>query len=238
MATNCEDKNDIIVKETTNDRNDRRLAPRGYRGSLGMLEDFDRAVDSFLDGFYSPFGSINHDGFFDDFGLEEFRSPVTDVQVTDDAYVFRAEVPGLKASDITIEIDGGSLVIKGEKEEEEEKDGYFRSETRKFYRTVPLPDDALYKGDIEATLEDGMLDVKVRRKEAEPKITVDVKDKPAEKPAGTPVGTQAEKPAETPVVKPAEAPAAGQKTTTIEDRLAGIEEDPVDGGTQDGGKEA
>jgi HSP20 family protein len=75
-----------------------------------------------------------------------------------------AELPGLKESDVQVEVEDDCLCVRGEKrEEKEEKNGgrYF-SERRygSFERIVRLPADA-DKDKINAQLTDGILKVTI-----------------------------------------------------------------------------
>jgi HSP20 family protein len=85
--------------------------------------------------------------------------------------VVKAELPGLKKEDVTVEIDGEDLVIKAEAKTESEvkEEGYYRMErsTGSFYRRMPLPAGTTPE-QIEATLKDGVLEVRVP-KQAEAK---------------------------------------------------------------------
>jgi HSP20 family protein len=56
--------------------------------------------------------------------------PLADVSETDQAYVIEVEVPGVADEDLTIEVDGGELIIRGEYKERE-KAGLLRTRTRR-----------------------------------------------------------------------------------------------------------
>jgi HSP20 family protein len=90
--------------------------------------------------------------------------PPMDVDEKDNSLVFKAEVPGLKKEDVSVEIDDGYLVIKGESKTESEvkEDAYYRMERSfgSFYRSQPLPFDVT-PDQITATLKDGVLEVQV-----------------------------------------------------------------------------
>ncbi len=80
--------------------------------------------------------------------------PSTDMYREDDALVVRAEMPGIAADDIDVEVDGNILHIKGEKKETheiEETDRYMREcHYGSFERTVMLPEGA----DVDAVAAD------------------------------------------------------------------------------------
>ena len=100
-------------------------------------------------------------------------NPRCDVTERDDAIVVHAELPGVNADDMSVEVQGNTLRIHGEKKEEktEEKEGQ-RTYSERFFgsfeRVLTLPPD-VDESAIEATLRDGVLEVKVpRMKRASP----------------------------------------------------------------------
>lgn len=105
--------------------------------------------------------------------------PAVDVLESKDAYLIRAELPGMKKEDFNLEIHDGSLILSGERKLEQAADGveYHRVErvTGKFTRSFFLPQTV--KSDaIKATYRDGILEIHVPKAEdAKPKqITVSV----------------------------------------------------------------
>lgn len=72
-----------------------------------------------------------------------FRGPDIDIEDTDDAYIVKAELPGLKPEDFDVEVTADRLTIRGEKREEHEdkRRGVYRRELRygSFARVLPLP---------------------------------------------------------------------------------------------------
>ena len=93
-------------------------------------------------------------------------APRMDVYEKDNTIVVKAELPGLKKEDVQVELDDGSLVIRGETRTESEvkEDSYYRMErsSGSFYRRIPLPVDAKPE-DIQATMNDGVLEVRIPR---------------------------------------------------------------------------
>jgi HSP20 family protein len=105
-----------------------------------------------------PFAALNAASMF---GL-----PAVDLKETDEAYKLCAELPGLSAADIELEIKGEALVLTGHKSEEKDdhRAAYRISERRfgRFERRFPLPPDVdLNK--IEAAFKDGVLTVTLPR---------------------------------------------------------------------------
>jgi HSP20 family protein len=95
-------------------------------------------------------------------GNGEAFLPAVDVKDTDDAILVETEVPGMEAKDITVQVEGDVLTIKGERKREEEKKTrtYYRKECSygAFERQIPLP-IAVVADKVDATVTKGMLKV-------------------------------------------------------------------------------
>jgi HSP20 family protein len=88
--------------------------------------------------------------------------PLADVEETEDAYTVEIELAGVKKEDIQIEVAGRRLAVTGERKEKERK-GTMRRRTRtvgRFRYEVVLPDD-VDSEHIEASMNDGVLTVRV-----------------------------------------------------------------------------
>ena len=99
--------------------------------------------------------------------------PAVDVLEGKDAYLIRAELPGMKKDDIKVEVKDGALVLSGEMKSEKPADGVeYRHVERvaaKFWRSFTLPDNVKQDG-IEASYKDGILEIRVAKaEEAKPK---------------------------------------------------------------------
>lgn len=92
--------------------------------------------------------------------------PTTDVYEQDNQIVVKAELPGVKKEDINVELDQGSLVIRGERhaEHQERQDRYYQAErsSGSFYRRLPVP-EGVSADQIQATYNDGILEVRIPR---------------------------------------------------------------------------
>jgi HSP20 family protein len=79
-------------------------------------------------------------------------------------FVVRADLPGLKREDVTVEIADDALTIEGERRDEhqEEREGVFTSERSygNFCRVVPLPEGAIADS-AKASFLNGVLEVTV-----------------------------------------------------------------------------
>ncbi len=102
-----------------------------------MMRDFDRWFDSF---FEQPWSLMPWRLFDEEW---ETFTPSVDVKETDKKVIITAELPGLDEKDIEITVSGDSLILRGEKRQEEEEKGedYYRMERRygSFQRVIPLP---------------------------------------------------------------------------------------------------
>ena len=87
--------------------------------------------------------------------------PAVETDETDDAYLVRAELPGMKREDVDIELRGNELRITGEVKEEEKAEGKpLRRRHGKFAYHTSLPADADAEK-IDAQLADGILTVRL-----------------------------------------------------------------------------
>ena len=115
--------------------------------------------------FWDPFGEFtqlwNRMGqlFETGQGGPEGWIPVVETEESDDAYVIRAELPGMKSDDVNIELRGNELRITGEISEEKSGPTLRRRQGKFAYRAT-LPTDA--DGDkTDAQLTDGILTVRL-----------------------------------------------------------------------------
>jgi len=103
-------------------------------------------------------------------------SPVADIEERDDSYVVQVELPGVKRDDVTIELVGNELAISGEVKEEE-RQGVVRKRMRRYGRfdyRVALPDH-VDADKVEATLDEGLLTVRVPKAEKAQRRQIDIK---------------------------------------------------------------
>jgi HSP20 family protein len=95
--------------------------------------------------------------------------PAMDVAETEDAFVLRADLPGLDASDVEIEVRDRVLTISGERnaEHEDKREGYYRVERSfgRFQRSLTLP-EGVEAEQVAATFDKGVLEVRVPKPEA------------------------------------------------------------------------
>jgi HSP20 family protein len=122
------------------------------------------------------------DQTFGSFGLPALATesvgwtPPVDIEEQDDAYVIEAEVAGVKKDDVNIELISNELMITGEIKERE-REGILRKRTRRIGRfeyRVRLPEQ-VDADKVEANLKDGVLSVRVPKREQAERRTVQVK---------------------------------------------------------------
>jgi HSP20 family protein len=99
--------------------------------------------------------------------------PPVDILESKDAYLIRAELPGMKKEDFNLEVNDGTLTLSGERKSEALTDGveYHRSErvNGKFSRSFYLP-RTVQQDSIKASYQDGILEIQVpKAEEAKPK---------------------------------------------------------------------
>ncbi len=99
--------------------------------------------------------------------------PPVDILESTDAYLIRAELPGMKKDDFNVEVNDGTLTLSGERKSEARTNGfeYHRSERAngKFSRSFYLP-QTVKQDAIKATYQDGILEIQVpKAEEAKPR---------------------------------------------------------------------
>jgi HSP20 family protein len=130
------------------------------------LLNFNRPFDSFFKDFFYP----THNEVMN-------WQPVVDVYENDEAIVVKAELPGVEKKDVSVDLDGRILTLKGERSSEKEvkEEKYYRRERvyGKFKRHFSLP-EAIDPETIKADFKDGVLKIEVPKPaQAKPKqITV------------------------------------------------------------------
>ena len=104
------------------------------------------------------------------YGKNAARMMKTDVKETDEGYELAVDLPGMKKDEIHLDLQNGYLTISTQKnlENKEEKNGkllrqerYTGTMQRSFY-----VGDNLTEEDVQAKYEDGVLTVKLPKKEA------------------------------------------------------------------------
>jgi HSP20 family protein len=127
-----------------------------WHDPFGELEDLHARTEQLMESFMTGAGTGNGAAWV----------PSVDIEETDDAWVFEAELPGAEQGDINVDMQGSELVISGDIKERERK-GILRRRTRRtgsfeFRATLPQGVDA---DKIDASLKHGVLTVRVPKPE-------------------------------------------------------------------------
>ena len=166
------EKGEQMAEKTTDviARDRERLARREPLGPVGspfsMLERFADEVDRVFDQFglgRSWIAPRQRGRWFATplSGIEAW-APDIEVYQRNNDLVVRADLPGMKKDDVSIDVTEGAITISGERRQEQETDrgGVYRSERSygSFCRTIPLPEGAI-ADQAKATFKDGVLEV-------------------------------------------------------------------------------
>jgi HSP20 family protein len=101
-------------------------------------------------------------------GLEGEWLPSMDVSETDSEINVRAELPGLEAEDIELDVSGDVLSIRGEKKgkAETKEENYHTRESYygSFHRSIRLPCE-VQSDNVEANFKNGVLGIRLPKSE-------------------------------------------------------------------------
>ncbi len=90
--------------------------------------------------------------------------PAMDLVETDDAFVLRADLPGMAEKDVKLEVEDNVLTVSGERKSEHEvrKEGYYRVERAfgSFSRSLTLPEGVDPEA-VQASFAQGVLEVRI-----------------------------------------------------------------------------
>lgn len=134
------------------------------------LGAFQQEMNRMFDRFFAGFPALEGFPAFPPVAISENAKTIT---VT-------AEIPGIAANELEIQVDGDTLTLRGEKRDEkrDEKDHWHRVERSygSFLRRIALP-SAVDAAHAEATLEKGVLTLKLAKVAADTskKIKVEAK---------------------------------------------------------------
>lgn len=102
----------------------------------------------------------------------DVREPLVDLADNGKEFVLTTEVPGVNKEDLDIRVTPDAIEIAAEtrqEKEEDAKDYFFRERSyRSLSRSVSLPEEVL-ADHAEAKLKDGVLEVRLPKKEPSPK---------------------------------------------------------------------
>jgi HSP20 family protein len=104
---------------------------------------------------------------FDPWSGPRAFAPSFEVRETKDAYVFKADVPGIPEKDIAVHMTGNVLTVSGERKQESTQEGerYFALERAygQFSRSFSLP-EGTDPENVSADVKEGVLTLRVPKK--------------------------------------------------------------------------
>ena len=158
-----DEKQEITVKKTGEGRkNELQRFTSTFSDMENMLEDF------FQRRSFAP-------AWMPRIKFPDFADVSTSVDMFEDGddLVIKAEIPGMKKNEISIDFSGDMVTISGEKKSEErtERNDYYRVERSfgSFSRKLRLPVE-IQIDKTHATFKDGVLDIRMPKSEIEKKM--------------------------------------------------------------------
>ena len=106
--------------------------------------------------------------------------PAVNVKETNDEFVIELAAPGMEKKDFKINFNNNVITISSEKEDKKEvqKENYTRKEFsyQSFQRSFTVPENAIMSDKIEASYNNGILEVKLpKREEVKPQPEREIK---------------------------------------------------------------
>jgi HSP20 family protein len=147
----------------------------GWRVDRGLWNELDRVQRGMDELFTALAGS--HRPVLEAPWRQARLFPLINLKEVDNSFVVTAEIPGMKADDLEIKVEGDTLTLKGERKPHDLAEGasYHRREraTGTFQRSLTLP-TKIDTENVKAVYKDGVLNITLQKgKEALPKqITV------------------------------------------------------------------
>ena len=134
------------------------------------LTTYNNSLPSIFDSFINNFLS---DSFFENpFNTGNLS---LDVEETNNSYIVKANLPGVKKEDVKVELKGKTLYIFAKHQEKTEESGKFYRRERfygEYQRAIALPQET-QTNNINAKLENGVLTLEILK--AEPTKQVEIK---------------------------------------------------------------
>ncbi|MBN1882728.1 MAG: Hsp20/alpha crystallin family protein [Deltaproteobacteria bacterium] len=140
-----------------------------FRDLLTLQDRMDRLFEE----------SISRNRVFEQSFASGVWSPAVDIYETNDEIVLKAELPGLKKDDVSIEITDNTLILTGERtfEKDIKEENYHRIERSygSFSRTFSLPTTVDQSG-VSAKFIDGILEIHIPKAEKSTARVIEIKE--------------------------------------------------------------
>ncbi len=156
--------------EITPRTEDVKLAGRGlFRSPYEWFEEMDRWFDDLRRSFFSRWGLAPLSIWPGE--RLAIRQPLVDLVDNGREFLVRAELPGVAKEDVDLQVTPDGVEIRaetGKQREEKDTDYYYRERTYStIHRVLAFPEEVI-PDQAEATLKDGLLEVRVPKKEPTP----------------------------------------------------------------------
>lgn len=140
-----------------------------FRDLLTLQDRMDRLFEE----------SLSRNRVFEESLASGVWSPAVDIYETNDEIVLKAELPGLKKEDVSIEITDNTLVLTGERafEKDIREENYHRIERSYgfFSRTFTLP-TMVDRERVNAKFIDGILEIRIPKAETPKAKVIEIKE--------------------------------------------------------------
>ncbi|WP_430810846.1 MULTISPECIES: Hsp20/alpha crystallin family protein [unclassified Carboxylicivirga] len=124
----------------------------------------------FNNGFPQTSSMLNHlwaNDFFNESNTRNCDTPKVNIEEMEDAFAIEVAAPGYNKKDFNVEVDNDRLTISASCEEKKEKHQYSHYEFGygSFQRSFVLPKDAVNESKISAKYENGILNIRLPKKD-------------------------------------------------------------------------
>ena len=158
----------------TPSRGDVRLTrqnPLGWETPFQALQRFTDEIDRMFSDFGFGRRALTSRELSRETTSGAIWAPEVEVIQKANELIVRADLPGLKKDEVSVEVTDNAIVVQGERrrEREEEHEGLYRSERSygSFSRVIPLPEGAIVD-QAKATFRDGVLEITMPAPPAHP----------------------------------------------------------------------
>lgn len=163
----------MAVKEKEAKKESKEVMKAEPARPLSPFEQIERQFDEF---FRRPFSLLSQPTWWPArriFGAEEF-APSVDIYEENGDVIMKAELPGMKKDDISVDITDHTVTISGQKKEEEkvEEKSFYRHERfyGSFVRSFEIPTEVKAE-EAKAKFQDGVLELRLPKTEEAKKKT-------------------------------------------------------------------
>ena len=140
-----------------------------FRDLLTLQDRMDRLFEE----------SLSRNKVFEQSLASGLWSPAVDIYETENEIILKAELPGLKKEDVSIEVTDDSLTLSGERsfEKDVKEENYHRIERSygSFSRTFSLP-STVDRDNVIAKFNDGILEIHIPKAEKSTARVIEIKE--------------------------------------------------------------